>query len=495
MHRSRAKGTSKDSPGTVLKYRAQGPTLQRFHEGRDDPELLVRAIIGPLGSGKTQAVINECLMLAHNQPAVNGVRRSRGCVVRNTFPDLYASTIPDWRAITDQLPFGTFTNGSPPTWRAKYRRADGTTVEVEVMFRSFDTPKDVKKARGMQLTWLWINEAAEMEKANVDILLGRVKRYPPRSQAPDAKYAVVMDMNAPAADHWMAELALRTKMRSWRFYIQPAGVIKRGNTWHPNPSAENVHNLAPSYYTDQCEGKKDSWIRKNLANEFVHHSDGRPIHPDFSEVTHVADLEATPGLPLHIGIDFGRTPAALIAQRQVNGQWYFLMELVTVNTSASKFGKLLKSTLNEEFPGFDIHSITGDPSGDTMAQTRDETPFDMLYEEDIEAFPAYTNDPLIRYEALDSLLTTLIEGQPAVLVDREKCPVLIRGLAGEYEFKRIQVAGSERYHDQPDKGPTSHICEAAHYMLLGAGEGGETAFTQHDDADILTHEIDHAAYE
>ena len=51
------------------------------------------------------------------------------------------------------------------------------------------------------------------------------------------------------------------------------------------------------------------------------------------------------------------------------------------------------------------------------------------------------------------------------------CETLISGLAGAYQFKRIQVSGADRFHDKPDKTPHSHICEALHYALLGAGEG------------------------
>ena len=47
---------------------------------------------------------------------------------------------------------------------------------------------------------------------------------------------------------------------------------------------------------------------------------------------------------------------------------------------------------------------------------------------------------------------------------------MIGGLAGEYQFKRIAAAGQDRFHDQPDKGPSSHVCEALHYGLMGAGE-------------------------
>ena len=44
-------------------------------------------------------------------------------------------------------------------------------------------------------------------------------------------------------------------------------------------------------------------------------------------------------------------------------------------------------------------------------------------------------------------------------------------MAGGYHYKRIQVAGDERFHDKPNKNRFSHPCEAAQYMMLGAGEG------------------------
>ena len=46
-----------------------------------------------------------------------------------------------------------------------------------------------------------------------------------------------------------------------------------------------------------------------------------------------------------------------------------------------------------------------------------------------------------------------------------------KGLAGGFCFKRVKVAGDERYHDQPDKNQYSHPVEALEYAMLGAGEG------------------------
>jgi hypothetical protein len=170
-----------------------------------------------------------------------------------------------------------------------------------------------------------------------------------------------------------------------------------------------------------------------------------------------------------VGIDFGRTPAAVVLQRQGDGGWYVLSELVTENMGADKFGKLLRSHLNEEYNGFRIEQITGDPAGSQMAQTRDETPFDLLSVNGIDALPASSNDFEERTATLDQLLTRLVNGRPAFIVD-PSCTTLIRGLAGEYQFRRLQVVGKEIFQDKPDKGPTSHICEALHYGLMGAGE-------------------------
>ena len=476
--RTRQKGVTKDSPAARLKYKPQGRTLNTFHMTSE----FVRGLIGPLGSAKTFSCINEMLRLIHNQtPDRHGVRRSRWCVARNSFPDLNSATIPDFRSITDELPFGKFSMGSPPKWEAHYKRSDGTYVKATVMFRSFDGDQDTKKARGMQLSGCWVDEAGEFNKANLDMLIGRVKRYPAKVEVPDANFAFLFSSNAVPRDHWLAELALGHTPDGWWIGIQPPGVTRVGNRWVENPQAENYQNLPKGYYQGQIGGKKDSWIRQNLANEFVYHSDGRPIHPDFNEQLHTDELLPLHGIPLYLGMDWGRTPAAVITQQQPNGQWYILEEIVLDNAGADKLGATVRRVLNARYSGFTVSAATGDPSGTAMSQTRDETPFDLFDANSmLSAQPAHTNDPEVRFATLDNLLTQLIEGQPAILVDK-KCVTLIAGLAGEYQFRRIQAAGQERFHDKPDKGPASHVCEALHYNLMGAGESDVLFNHAHQD--------------
>jgi hypothetical protein len=66
----------------------------------------------------------------------------------------------------------------------------------------------------------------------------------------------------------------------------------------------------------------------------------------------------------------------------------------------------------------------------------------------------------------------MIDGKPGMIIS-PVCKVLRKGLSGGFSYKRVQVASQERYHDKPDKNRYSHVCEAAEYMCLVAGEGDQ----------------------
>jgi hypothetical protein len=88
----------------------------------------------------------------------------------------------------------------------------------------------------------------------------------------------------------------------------------------------------------------------------------------------------------------------------------------------------------------------------------------------LDARPAPSNDFLLRREAVALPLTRLVDGKPGLVVS-PSCRILIQGMAGGYRYRRVEVAGEERYHDAPDKNRFSHVCEAGQYLMLGAGEG------------------------
>ena len=348
-------------PRAEYTYKPQGATLEAYILSQAQRTF----IMGPLGSGKTNASCWKGFRLCLAQePDAQGVRKVRGVCVRNTYPDLFGTTIKDWLEMFE--PLGRFKQGGkePPTHYMDFRLPDGTRVKAEIIFLALDREEHVKKLRGLQATWAWINETKEIPKSIVDMLDLRVGRYP--QDVRPTWYGIFGDTNAPDTDHWYYRLAEEVRPDGWVFLRQPGGVtrISHEHPWVPNPVAENVQNLPLGYYEKGTQGKKDDWIKVNLANEYGFVTDGMPVYPDYVDGTHCRAFELVPGVPLHIGLDFGLTPAAIIGQRMVNGQWRWRFEVVTTDTGVVRFAKILKRFIVENCQGFKIASITGDPAGD-----------------------------------------------------------------------------------------------------------------------------------
>jgi hypothetical protein len=261
--------------------------------------------------------------------------------------------------------------------------------------------------------------------------------------------------------------------------VQPGGLIEQGGKFYPNPEAENVGNLNESdYYTTRMAGKKPDYIRVYYCNQFGFTMDGRPVIPEYVDAVHChhEPIEAVKNVPIRVGIDWGLTPAAIFGQRLANGRWIWLDELTTEHMGAQRFGRMFAQFVSEKFPGFEFEIPYGDPAGTSEAQTDEQTPFDIFNTAvktagcPVVAYPAPSNDPLLRHGALSACLSRMIDGKPGLIIS-PRCKVLRKGLAGGYCYKRLQVSGDEKFHDKPDKNKYSHPVEAGEYMLIGAGEG------------------------
>ena len=452
-----------------FRYKPQGPTLEKYILS-DTQRTFIR---GPLGSGKTNASCWKGFRIGNAQePDSNGVRKVRGVAVRNTYPDLFSTTVKDWLDMFEHL--GPFKQGGmePPTHYMKYKLGDGTRVEAELMFLALDREDHVKKLRGIQATWGWINELKEVPFTILEMLDLRMGRYP--KDVRPTWYGVFGDTNAPDNDHWYYRISEELRPEGWSFLTQPGGVFRTSidAPWQVNPDAENIDNLPPEYYLKGLQGKTDTWIDVNLANNYGFVSDGKPIYPDYRDAVHCKTFELVPGLPLHIGMDFGLTPAAWIGQRMVNGQWRIRYEICTTDTGIIRFANEVKKFLADKCNGYQIASVTGDPAGDQRqaGDSEERTVFQLLEANGIKAKPASTNDFAIRTEAVSTPLRRMIDGEPGFLIHPD-CKVSRKGMQGAYKFRRLKVAGDERYEDKPVKNENSHPCEAGQYLMLGAGEG------------------------
>jgi len=452
-----------------FKYQPQGETLEQYILSRAQRTF----IMGPLGSGKTNASCWKAFRIMCGQaPDSHGVRRTRILAVRNTYGDLFGTTIKDWLDMFE--PLGDFVKGGlePPTHTLDFRLEDGTTVEAEMIFLALDREEHVKKLRGFQLTAAWLNETKELPLAIIEMVDLRIGRYP--KDVEPTWHGIFGDTNACDTDHWYYRLAEDDRPEGWVFLRQPGGVTRESKDapWVENPHAENLANLPPGYYAKGVQGKREDWILVNLANEYGFVKDGKPVWPEYRDSVHCRPFELVKGLGLNIGLDFGLTPAAIFGQPTPAGQWRWRRELVMTDTGIIRFAGALKLFIGEHFAGWRINAITGDPSGDAREKGDGEerTAFQLLKANDVDAKPAHTNDFAIRTEVVAAPMRKLIDGEPGFLIHPD-CKITRKGMQGGYAFKRVKVSGDERYRDKPDKNMYSHPCEAGQYMMMGNGDG------------------------
>lgn len=471
-----------------LKYEASGDTVVEFMQS----DAYVRGIRGPVGSGKSVACCIEILRRACMQaPNDKNVRRSRWAIVRNTNPMLKTTTIKTWRDWFND-DWGKF-NWSPPfTHHVNITLADKTRVECEVIFLALDRPDDVKKLLSLELTGVWINEAREVSKDIVDACTMRIGRFPSMRDGGPSWYGMIMDTNSPDEIHWWGILAgevpipefltdeekrLLVRPEGWEFYTQNPAMFEQLDDkgeltgYELNPEAENLSNLAQDYYWKTISGKNRPWVRAYVLNRYQSINAGKAVYPTFRRETHVSrqPLEAIAGRTIYCGMDFGRTPAAVFGQVLPSGRWNILHEVITSNMGVTRFSEILKREIADK--GWDIEEMRffGDPTGDYMGQTNDETPFQILRANGLPTYPAPTNDPALRIETVETLLNRMVDGHPGFVVSAT-CLNLIAGFEGGYQYRRLSVTASEKYEDKPDKNRFSHPHDALQYLVGGAGE-------------------------
>ena len=449
----------------TIRYEAV-PTIGKFMLS----DSLVRGVMGPRGSGKSSGMSMEIMKRSLQQKPFNGIRKTRWAVIRNTYRELKDTTLKTWLEWFPENEFGDF-NRSEMIHRIKFQ-----DVETEILFRALDKPGDIKKLLSLELTGAWVNEAKEIPRSLINGLLDTLPRYPAKKDGGASWYGVIMDTNPPDTDHWWYKLSEQVKPEGWEFWRQPGGIIEEDGKFFPNPEAENIENLSDGYdyYLKKVSGAARDHILVYYCGQYGFVREGKPVYPEYYDNIHCPgeEYKPTPGIKIFGGIDFGLTPAFLFTQRQVNGRWIWFDELVTEietgDMGIQRFSELLKPKLNE-YADWEIE-IYGDPAGSYRVQTDESTCYQILAANQIKATPTASNDFTLRREAVATSLRRLIDGKPGLMIS-PKCKMARLAMAGNYHFKRIEVSGEERYHDEPNKNKYSHVAEAGQYAMLGGGEG------------------------
>ena len=445
-----------------IDYSPPGPIAGEFVEDRSEVSL----IEGPVGSGKTVATLMKGFMVSAQQKAFRGVRYSRGMFLRNTYPELKSTVI---KSFQDWFPesIAPIRWDAPISARMNFPLADGTKLDCEIYFMSFDRPDDIGKLKSLEVTWAGLSEANELSKTALDMATQRVGRYPSARVGGPSWYGVFGDTNMPDDDHFLYRLFEVEKPKGYKLFRQPGGLIERGGEYFANPEAENIPNLpgGHEYYFRQLAGKTKEWIKVFLLAQYGTISDGKPIYPEWNDDIHVKKVSPYAGRTLLLGFDYGLTPACAVCQISPRGQLIVLAELFAKDMGIRQFARdVVKPFLAMNFHGYSFQAA-GDPAGMARSDTDEKTCFMELAEEGIACVPAPTNTFVGRREAVAKYLTRLVDGQPAFLLD-PSCDMLRRGFNGRYQYRRLQVVGEERYKDVPDKNDFSHLQDALQYAAL-----------------------------
>lgn len=485
-------------------YKPDGEVLWSF---MTDTTSRVKIIQGPQGSGTSSALCLHAFQQALAQAKQeDGRQRFRVHVFRETYPMLESTFIKTWldwfKPGTGPGQFGTFYETRPYLHEIRVG-----PLEMDVTFAAMDDIADAKAFfDSLETSLIIFNEVQHAQFKVVAHAASRVSppRYPANKDGGCSWGGLIADTNAPPADHWipimrgdvpapdwMTDEQRRALIKpdNWRFFLQPAGLLEDFNDkgellgYRPNPAAENLHNLHPdgadpldpkqNFYMQKLGAQTKQWIDAYIMNRSAVVTDGKPVYPQFRRDVHVSDKPLRPitGVPVTVGLDFGRQPAATIGQ-QLRGDWFVQKEFIGRDVSATEFAPSLKGFLTQYYPGHTF-IFWGDPAGAQRGQSTDKTPFEVFQNHGMVVRPAPNpqNRLTVRHEAMNAvLMQRSIAGRPSRLLIDPACSTLITGMGGGYFFRRKRISG-EQYDEEPFKNQYSHVCEALENLLLGGGEG------------------------
>lgn len=437
-----------------------------------------RIINGPIGSGKSSACVVEVVRRCKEQePGPDGIRHSRWVIVRNTRPQLKDTTLKTW--------FEWVPPGVAGRWKESEMvfYLEFGDVKAEILFRALDTPDDVKRVLSLEVTGAWLNESREIPKEIVEALQGRIGRYPAKTSGGASWCGMIADTNPPEYDSFWYKLIEHEPLDDddpdtvfpCTSFKQPSGL---------SPDAENRENLPDNYYERLARGRSKDWVDTYIHGMYSPSLKGVPVYAKtFKLDRHVSKkhLPIDANMPVVIGMDFGRTPAAVFKQMTFDGRIYTLYELVDFDTGLERFIRTkMRPLIRNIFPTNPLVFI-GDPAGVRRNDTDEGNCFKMLRDHFAKdggrVKAASTNDPTVRIGATERALIDFPMGEPLALYD-PRCKWLIEALRSRYRFEHNKNPDAG-HKPKPEKNKWSHVAEADQYANLFLLSG------KYDAADYL----------
>lgn len=448
------------------------PTVARFM--RDNSR--VRILRGPIGSGKSTGCAEELFRrMLEQAPGPDGIRRTQMAVVRNTGNQLRTTCL-----VTILQLFGPLARWKPSTSEILFEFGD---VKSSWLLLPLDTPDNVRRLLSLELTLAWCSEIREIQPSIIDDVFSRCGRFPSSMQGGPTFYGLIGETNSFSEDSEWCPLLEENLPENWAYFVQPPGctVVDEDNHFEfPDydlgdlvMTGENAENLTPTYYSDMILSKgglESNWVRQYILNEIAPSVAGEAVFRNsFVRDFHISTkgLQTNFSLPLCIGLDTGRNPAATITQIDPTGRLLVLGECWASNCGMEQFirehlGPLLYSP---RYNGAPVYLVI-DPAGVARSEIGEESVLLALRRMGFAAVTAQTNAIAPRLRAVEKWLQQSIGGKAAILFDAEHCPTLILAMASRYRYKKRKDGAIEELH--PEKlHPYSDQVDSLQYSCLG----------------------------
>lgn len=431
-----------------------------------------RLIAGPVGSGKTTGCIMELLRRACAQDkGDDGRRYTRFAIARQTYKQLKDTVLKDIE-----------------TWCSRFGRwkvSDGifyidfNDVYSEWLLIPLEDPEDQRRLLSMQLTGGWLSEAIEMNYDIVAPLSGRCTRYPTGVRGVPSWSGLIADTNFPVEGSEWWKLMEQPPM-GWEIFRQPGGLEANAeNLPFLNQTSETRHlpqdhpaRIAAGrrYYERFIEmyGERSDWVNRYVHAKYGADPSGEAVFKNtFLHRFHVLKGDQTmvvPGYPLIIAQDFGRNPWSLICQVDHRGRLIVHEEIAGVNVGLEKhiMENLRPRLYSDRYMGSRFMMV-GDPAGVAKSSQSEEDCFATALRLGIPGFPAYANEIEPRLRAVETMLLRQVDGGPALMINEERCPMLVRGMEGGYRFKKNSAGALRPKPDKDDKEGFSHVADCLQY--------------------------------
>ena len=386
-----------------------------FHES----SCRVKAICGPVGSGKSTVAIMDFFMLCHEATVP-----IRGLVLRETYRQLTDSTRRTW---DDWFKDCSRYIKQDERMEITIPGADGIVRTHFMDFRHARRVEDATAFLSTEYAYIWMEEPVPAFEIGSGVIGGGIPEavfnvaLTRLRQSGVHRRHVVLTFNPPNKFHWIYKKF---------FEATPAHLEDMDFALFRQPPRENSKHLQPGYYDTLSKTLDPVLVQRFVEGEPVTLYPGVRVYPDCHDEVHIVEgLVPDEHIPLVTGHDWGLTPVVIYGQIMPSGQIRVYKETQLWNSGAKRLAEQMSRDMHTDFSGFKIGRSWGDPAGASRAESDENTCFSVMAQAGFPVAPgAITFQE--RREQTTHQFRRMVEGKPAILIDSQGCPLLAEALMG-----------------------------------------------------------------